>query len=249
MLESKPKIRSKDRKSTKVSTVLDDGFRPSPYSVICGRGKRFFDAVGNRRLKVTASLFFNQYSKADKDGKMAIVSTIIAITRAACPKGAFIKLVEGRWVEVNDRTVREKVGSVLRDYLHEQYRSSSKSKVARRKSIKVTSNDTRRKAKRSKPHHPPKSSSKIEPSIPVALLSLSFEASDLLHRELSEDNLPCAPHPHPKEPPDTTLNSMLFPIITNSDLSCSVSVASFENLSIVTDFDDGIVMDEVEYIF
>ena len=241
MLESKPKIRSKDRKSTKVSTVLDDGFRPSPYSVICGRGKQFFDAVGNRRLKVTASLFFNQYSKADKGGKMAIVSTIIAITRAACPKGAFIKLVEGRWVEVNNRTVREKVGSVLRDYLHEQYRSSSKSKVARRKSIEVTSNDTRKKAKRSKPHHPTKSSSKKEPSIP---LSISFEVSALLHRELCMDHVPYARHP-PKDS-DTTWNSMFLPIITNSELSCSVSVASFENLSVVTDLDDGMVMDEID---
>lgn len=116
-------------------TLLEVDFEPSPYSVICGRGKICFDAIGNRRLKVTASLFLQQYSEGNKDQKSMILSTVIAITRDACPqgRGAFIKFVDGRWWEVDTRSAREKVGCVFRDCLHEKYRSSSKSKIAKRK--------------------------------------------------------------------------------------------------------------------
>jgi hypothetical protein len=41
-------------------------------------------------------------------------------------------LKNGQWYAVDDLTAREKVGYVFRDLLSDQYRSSSKSKVARR---------------------------------------------------------------------------------------------------------------------
>ena len=52
--------------------------------------------------------------------------------------GAFIKFTEGRWWEVDLKAAREKVSSVFRDFLHDKYRSSSKSKMAKRKDMRLS---------------------------------------------------------------------------------------------------------------
>ena len=118
-------------------TLLPLDFSPCPYSVVCGRGKLRSDVIGNRRLTVTASLFLDRYDKAEsKAEKGAILSEIISVTRRGCPhgRGAFVKLMKGRWWEVNDVSARDKVGAVLRSGLQERYHSSKISKVAVRKS-------------------------------------------------------------------------------------------------------------------
>jgi hypothetical protein len=120
-------------------------FIPSPYSVICGRGKACTNAVGNRRLKVTASMFLEKYSKAStKEEKSMIVTEIMDIVEVACPDetGAFIRYDEGRWWVVDHMAAREKVGALLRDCLHTKYRSSTKSKLARRRSLKGSEDST-----------------------------------------------------------------------------------------------------------
>jgi hypothetical protein len=109
-------------------------FQPEPYSVIIGRGKKIQESVGNLRLKVLASTFLARYSGAHtKIEKTQVVSDIVRTIRSACPIGSFIKFTNGQWWEVDDPTAREKVGYALRDLLSDKYRSSSKSKVARRK--------------------------------------------------------------------------------------------------------------------
>jgi hypothetical protein len=110
-------------------------FEPTPYSVIIGRGKSFNDAVGNQRLRVIATSFLSKYTKATtKNEKTQIVSNIVDMVQVACPRGAaFIKLVNGRWWQVDTLTAREKVGYVLRDLLSDKYKSSSKAKVAKRR--------------------------------------------------------------------------------------------------------------------
>jgi hypothetical protein len=92
------------------------------------------DAIGNRRLRVIIGTFLEQYSKAlSRIEKSTIVSTIVDIVQDACPVGAFVKFEDGQWWEVGDFAARERVGSMLRDSLHDQYKSSSKAKLARRR--------------------------------------------------------------------------------------------------------------------
>ena len=127
----------KNPKKKQANEPLPHDFQPFPYSVICGRGKACTESVGNRRLKVIASMFLEKYASAsNKDEKSAIVSEIIEIIEDACPeqKGTFIRLNDGRWWVVESMAAREKVGSLMRDMLHDRYRSSSKSKQARRRS-------------------------------------------------------------------------------------------------------------------
>lgn len=120
-------------------TVLPVNFKPTPYSVICGRGRKCAESIGNRRLNVIAQMFIPRYSQATrKEEKSLIVTEILELVRDACPneRHAFLRLINGEWWEAENLSAREKVGTVLRDSLHSKYRSSTKSKLARRKERK-----------------------------------------------------------------------------------------------------------------
>jgi hypothetical protein len=112
---------------------LEVDFQPSEYSVICGRGKASYDHTGNHRLRVLASMFVEKYSQTGcgKKHKSKLASHIVAMTRES--GGLFCKYEQGAWFEVGDHFAREKVSSMFRDMLHNQYRSSAKAKTARRR--------------------------------------------------------------------------------------------------------------------
>jgi hypothetical protein len=121
-------------------TPLPDGFEPTPYSVICGRGRKSTNAIGNRRLQVIAQMYIGKYSQLSrKEDKTEIVSEILRMVQDACPdeRFAFIKYHDGRWWEVETLIAREKIGAVLRDCLFSKYRSSTKSKLERRRAKKL----------------------------------------------------------------------------------------------------------------
>ncbi|KAG7353211.1 hypothetical protein IV203_009260 [Nitzschia inconspicua] len=129
---------SRDERS-RCKTLLPEGFEPTPYSVICGRGRKCTSAIGNRRLQIIAQMFIGKYSQLSrKEDKTEIVSEILRMVQDACPdeRFAFIKYHDGRWWEVETLIAREKIGAVLRDCLHSKYRSSTKSKLERRRAKK-----------------------------------------------------------------------------------------------------------------
>ena len=116
--------------------ALPEDFKPGPNSVIIGRKKNCYTSVGNLRLRDIVLVSLPAYSKCvKKKDKTEIVSRIVQMVRDSCPEGgAFIKCdSEGRWHEVSEVIARERVASIFRDFLHDQYRSSSKSKVAKRR--------------------------------------------------------------------------------------------------------------------
>jgi len=120
---------------------LPSDFKPGPNSVIIGRKKNCYTSVGNLRLRDICLLRLPAYSKCGKKkDKSEIVTSIVKIIRDSCPHGgAFVKNdYEGKWHEVKDVVARERVASIFRDFLHDQYRSSSKSKVAKRREKRTT---------------------------------------------------------------------------------------------------------------
>jgi hypothetical protein len=159
-------------------TLLPVDFKPTPYSVVCGRGRKCAESVGNRRLNVTAQMFIPRYSQATrKEEKSLIVTEILELVRDACPneRHAFLRFTNGQWWEAENLSAREKVGTVLRDSLHSKYRSSTKSKLARRKERKEA-----RKAQIS-----------VDKSIclDIDLDQLSDDSSALSGEELEMDNI------------------------------------------------------------
>ncbi|CAB9524446.1 Nitrilase family, member 2 [Seminavis robusta] len=121
-------------KKSKGLSLLPTDFEPQPYSILCGQGNENFNAIGNRRFRVTVGMFLQRYQAAkDRQEKSAIVSTVMDILYDACPVGTFIKLKGGRWWQIDEKTAREKVGAHFRDGLADTYKSSAKSKIARRR--------------------------------------------------------------------------------------------------------------------
>jgi len=117
-------------KKAKKSLPLD--FQPNDSTVILGRGPNIAECSGNQRLKLIVQGYLRQYCDApDKLGKSTIVSTVVDIVKKASPIAAFVKYdnKNGRWVDVGERTSREKVGSMFRDFSG-NYKSSAKSKTA-----------------------------------------------------------------------------------------------------------------------
>ena len=94
--------------SKKAKKVLAADFEPNEYTVILGRGA-CADSSGNRRLKMLVQSYLQQYLDApDKLGKSLIVTRVLEIVREASPGAAFVKREKGRWVDVGERTSREK---------------------------------------------------------------------------------------------------------------------------------------------
>jgi hypothetical protein len=134
--ESEPSTPDSKKYKRQGRSKLRRDFQPSNYSVICGRvkGKASCNNVGNRRLRVIAGMSIERYSQAAKKAvKSAIVSEIIATIRRAGGHFCEYEWDTDTWFDVGDYYAREKVGTLLRDLLHAQYRSPAQSKIAIRK--------------------------------------------------------------------------------------------------------------------
>ena len=161
---SPPSTRSPSPKDTEVSgnttklpkfietsngklVLLPADYQVDNSTVICGRGKHARKHPGNIRLVSISQKYLQEYSQTKlKKIKSGIVSQILVEVRTApLPPsakqqkpmriGEFVRFMQGRWWRVPEHDAREKVTGVMRDALHTQYKSSSKSKVARRKSL------------------------------------------------------------------------------------------------------------------
>jgi hypothetical protein len=113
-------------------SLLPVDFQPSPYSVFCGRGKGYYNACGNRRLRVTVMSFMPQYLDAEgvPTERSRIISRVKNIIKECCPVGAFIKYEKGRYYELSDKAAREKCSALFRDCVQAQNkRKQSKKQV------------------------------------------------------------------------------------------------------------------------
>jgi hypothetical protein len=106
---------------------LGADFKPSEFSVICGRGKYTHDYVGNNNFRELASMFRARYSRAgSKADRSEIVSKMVGMIHEA--GGTFCTLKAGAWFKVPDHYAREKTGALLRDMVFTQQRSTVKAK-------------------------------------------------------------------------------------------------------------------------
>jgi len=119
--------------SIKFESPTSDDTPLGKYDVICGRGRVAFNHAGNKRFREVVKSNLRPYSNATTKGeKSMIVSHIMQIVRL---RGNFVKCAQGSsrlFRSVPERLAREKVGQVLRDILHTQYKSSTEAKKQRR---------------------------------------------------------------------------------------------------------------------
>jgi hypothetical protein len=108
---SQPSESSDQEHSTSSSQVSQE---IGLFDVLCGRHKDAFNNVGNRRFRVTVSLWITRYVNAPtRQDKSLIIHSISALVRET--GGRFLKNRNGALVELSDKEIREKIGHALRD--------------------------------------------------------------------------------------------------------------------------------------
>ena len=110
-------------------TPLPQSFVPSPYDILCGKGRDCLQNVGNQRLRVQIDMNLARYKVAHSRGqKSLIVSEIVEAARSYHPtrKGHFVRRQAGQWIEIGDDAAREKIGHTIRMSLHPRQRSIKK---------------------------------------------------------------------------------------------------------------------------
>jgi len=128
---------SEDNKNKK--TFLVHNYEPGGKDVICGRGKKCYNHLGNQILRRIVKSKLEEYSaSACKYDKSNILSTIIAQVRM---NGGFVKedSKTGQWYDVGDTMAREKISQTFRDALQDKYKSSTAFKRKRRQEKKARS--------------------------------------------------------------------------------------------------------------
>jgi hypothetical protein len=116
-------------------TPLSYCFSPSSSDVIVGTGREAKLHTGNDTfLELLKHDYLEKYSSAKcKLEKTMIISEIVNAVRERSPtQTGFVKRNQDGWYQVEDHLAREKVSQSLRNLLHNQYRSSVKSKKQRR---------------------------------------------------------------------------------------------------------------------
>jgi hypothetical protein len=94
--------------------------KPSPYDVICGRGKGSYNMPGNKRFRAIVTKYVGQYQEArSKLEKTVVLERIIETVEAQNNhKAYFLKhdsIHTGMWCRMSLDEAREKVGHAIRE--------------------------------------------------------------------------------------------------------------------------------------
>ena len=121
-------------------------YNPGNYDVVCGRGRTTFNHVGNRRFRITISMYLDRYLQAKTrvekgDTVQAIIDTI------QCAGGRFLKqdLESKTWQQVDAKTAKEKIGHALRDAHAERLRAQRREEMREAEARNSYSNKRRSK--------------------------------------------------------------------------------------------------------
>ncbi|KAL3918210.1 MAG: hypothetical protein SGILL_004345 [Bacillariaceae sp.] len=129
----------------KTSRVLAADYRPGRCTVVVGKGHLAQRASGNSALRQLVQSSVKTYSIASsKNTKSNIVSDLFEQVKDWNPdRIGFVKRHKGRWFETSDQGARDIITARFRDALADQYRSSTRRKVAKRRDDKASRRATK----------------------------------------------------------------------------------------------------------
>jgi hypothetical protein len=84
---------------------LPEDFQLGEYDVICGRGRKCFNHIGNQRFREIVLDLLDKYSESSsKLDKSYIICDVVNMVRKSSPLGGFVKkdANTGRYYEVGD---------------------------------------------------------------------------------------------------------------------------------------------------
>jgi hypothetical protein len=109
-------------------------FKPSCYSVICGRGKGSYNHAGNHHFRELAKKCLKRYTRARTTAdRVAVFAQLVDMIHQT--GGIFCMHENAAWFEVGDHSAREKASALLRD-MRFKSRLSKKAKPVGRRSSK-----------------------------------------------------------------------------------------------------------------
>lgn len=99
-------------------TLLASNFHPGEHDVICSRGLRAYNHVGNRSFRqiIDENLVWYTQAKSRAEKSMTIMSIVDQIRRQSPGGGGFIRFCQRNkcYFEIGDCRAREKVGHAFR---------------------------------------------------------------------------------------------------------------------------------------
>ena len=126
-----------DRKLPETKRRLSKNFVPETDTVVLGKGNIPKTNFGNLKLKGIVMDALMEYASGERRKKIAVISRIIRhVTTHNYSTTGFVKFEDDNWWEMTERDARVKITALFRDCLHDQYRSSSSSKVKRRQELR-----------------------------------------------------------------------------------------------------------------
>ncbi|VEU37788.1 unnamed protein product [Pseudo-nitzschia multistriata] len=126
-----------DRKLPEKKQRLSKNFVPEADTVVLGKGNIPKTNFGNLKLKGLVMDSLMEYANGERRKKIAVISKIIRwVTSRNYQTTGFVKFEDDTWWEMTERDARVKITALFRDCLHDQYRSSSSSKVKRRQELR-----------------------------------------------------------------------------------------------------------------
>ena len=197
----------------------DDGDIPKPhhqqkqklgtYDVLCGRCSTAFNNIGNHRFRATISVNLKRYINAEtRSEKSAVIVSIVDFLMKE--QGArFFKLKNNSFVELDIKTIRQKVGHALRDAAQKFFGSSQSSLASFRNHSTSVRHETREGER----------STKVEVPENINTLVDSWIADDLS----VEESISVSSHEifpdivTPETPEKCTLNEMFGKMVYEID--------------------------------
>jgi len=126
-----------DGKLPETKRKLTKDFIPEVDTVVLGKGNIPKTNIGNLKLKGIVMDNLVEYANGERRKKIAVISRIINhVVSNNYKTTGFVKFEDDCWWEMTERDARVKITALFRDCLHDQYRSSSSSKVKRRQELR-----------------------------------------------------------------------------------------------------------------
>ena len=107
---AKPEERIRGVSKKENDTTLPDDFLPGDHDVVCGKGKRFYNHIGNSLYRNAIRDRTREYNDATKLERSFIVSSIVSEIRKNSTVGGFVKLIDatGEWYRITASAARLK---------------------------------------------------------------------------------------------------------------------------------------------
>ena len=121
---------------------LPQWFKDSKTTVVIGKGHLPRRTPGNQLLRQMIRDRVEDYQQRNRRGRADIVSDIYASIQRLNPDGRYFGnfTLDGEWCEAKEHSARDKIAATFRDCLSHLYKSSTKSKVAKRRKRKEETN-------------------------------------------------------------------------------------------------------------